>query len=202
MFGMLVLMTMVFGLLSFTTVGKQGSKLKMVDKELMGDTIHVTAERLWEIVGTGYADVGLWSTAVDHSSGSGEAEFEGATCSSRGCSINAKGLTAISEKIIMFNNETREFKFQVTEGMPGFVQNATNHWQVIQLTDSTSALKMNAHMEIKGFAGKLMGKAFEKNTENLLNTIDNDLKIYAETGNVSESKKRRMAKVESKSKHS
>lgn len=190
----------ILGLQSFRSDSTESQKVKVIDRVFVGDTIHVTADRLWEIVGTGYANVGVWSTAVDHSAGKGEAEFEGATCSARGCNVNAKGISAISEKIVMFNNEKREFKFEVTEGMPGFVQLATNHWQVIELTDSTSALKMNAHMEIKGLAGRLMGKAFQKNTANLLATIDNDLKIYAETGQVSESKKRRMAKVNAKAK--
>ena len=34
--------------------------------------VNVSAEKLWDIFGPGFADAGKWSTAIDHSAGSGE----------------------------------------------------------------------------------------------------------------------------------
>lgn len=50
-------------------------------------------------------------------------------------------------------------------------------------------------MELKPFMGALMGGVMRKNLRTLLPTISNDLKIYAETGNVSASKQARMASL-------
>ena len=58
-------------------------------------TIDVSAKKLWNMVGPGFENAYLWASSVDHSTGNGSAEFEGATCSVRSCDINAKGFNKI-----------------------------------------------------------------------------------------------------------
>ena len=50
-------------------------------------------------------------------------------------------------------------------------------------------------MEMKRFMESLMGGMMKKNLSRLLPQVANDLKVYAETGNISEAKKQRLAKL-------
>ena len=186
------------GLLSFNTLKNKEmkeKKVKTIEYKLDGDIINVSADSLWTIVGDGYANAGVWATNVDHSVGKGTPEFQGATCDERSCDINATGFSAITEKLVQYDTSLRELTFSVTEGLPGFVTLAQNHWTVESLSDSTSRLKMHVTMEMKPFMGTLMAGMMRKNLKTLLPTISNDLKIYAETGKVSASKEARMASL-------
>ena len=186
------------GLLSFNTVNEKEmkeKKVKTIEYKLEGEVINVSADSLWTIVGDGYANAGVWATNVDHSVGKGTPTFSGATCDERSCDINAKGFSAITEKLTQYDVGVKELTFSVTEGLPGFVTLAQNHWTVESLSDTTSRLKMHVTMEMKPFMGSLMAGMMRKNLRTLLPTISNDLKIYAETGKVSESKAARMASL-------
>ena len=184
---------------SFTNKQMEAKKKKRKIIEISKtETIHVSAEKLWDIAGNQFADAGKWATNVDHSTGNGAPEFSGATCSSRDCDLNAKGFNKISEKITSFDEENMEFSFDVVEGTPGFVTLASSHWKVNPITDSTSSVTITSHIEMKRFMGGLMGGMLRKNVNELLPTITNDLKVYAETGEISESKKARMAQLTKK----
>ncbi|MGL1886123.1 MAG: SRPBCC family protein [Reichenbachiella sp.] len=176
---------------------KEKKKYKEIVVSEQGEAINVSAEKLWEIVGTGFAYAGEWSTAVDHSVGKGKGEFEGATCSNRTCDLNAKGFDKISEELTHYDVKNQELVYDVTEGLPGFVTKASSYWQVIDLGDGTSTLKMTTTMHTKKFMGALMGGMMKKNIKSVLPTVSRDLKVYAETGNISQEKKERMAKLAS-----
>ncbi|MBO6518061.1 MAG: SRPBCC family protein, partial [Bacteroidia bacterium] len=143
-------------------------------------------------VGPGFENVGVWSTAVDHAVGSGTPEFEGATCTTRGCDLNAKGFNSIVETLTEYDQESMQLAFDIVEGLPGFVLSARSHWQVVALTDSTSTMNVTSTVQMKPFLGSLMGGAFKRNANRIIPTILEDLKVYAETGDVSESKRKRM----------
>ncbi len=195
---MIGLGVMVFALQSFTSTTSISStpqkdkKVKKLELQRTGDTINVSADRLWEIVGTDFANVGIWSTAVDHSVGKGDPEFAGATCTTRGCELNAKGFNNILEELTEFNDTTQQLTFIVIDGMPGFVTSAKSHWEIIALSDSTSTMKIVSSIEMKPFMGSLMGGMLKKNITKIIPTVLDDLKVYAETGTISESKQKRM----------
>ena len=174
---------------------KKEQKVKTVSISKTGEVINVSAEELWKIVGDDFANVGKWSTSVDHSSGSGTPAFEGATCSDRGCDLNAKGFSSIKEKLVQYDAEKHELTYEVYDGFPGFVKLASNHWTVKSLSPTTSQVEMNVTMKMKPLMGSLMGGLMKKNINSLLPTVLNDLKVYAETGEVSESKAKRIASL-------
>lgn len=163
------------------------------------EIINVSADRLWQIVGPGFKDAALWSTAVDHATVSGSGQFEGATCDVRTCDINASGFSKIKEKITMYNDKNLEFAFDVTEGNPGFVKKANSHWEVISVGPNQSRMKITLTMHTTKFMGTLMGGMMKGNVKKVLPTLTRDLKVYAETGDVSEEKKARMLKLAKKS---
>ncbi|MCR9152714.1 MAG: SRPBCC family protein [Croceimicrobium sp.] len=173
-------------------------RIKEVQKTKLSEVINVSADDLWEIVGPGFTDAYVWSTAIDHSEGKGEAQFEGATCNERYCDVNASGFDKISEKLSLYNSENRELKYRAFDGLPGFVTLAENHWEVIDLGAGKSQIRMTITMHMKPFMGWLMGGLFQKNLDKTLNSVMEDLKIYAETGEVSDAKKKRLQKLAAK----
>lgn len=187
---------MILTTLSTVTMAK--NKFKEVKIVKRSETIHVSADKLWDIIGPGFANASHWSTNVDHSVGSGTPEFEGATCSSRSCDVNAKGFNKIDEKLTLYNASNKELTYEITDGNPGFVVLASNNWKVIDLGNNQSALEMNLEFKMKKFMGFLMGGMLNKNINSFVPVIFKDLKIYAETGEISDDKKERLKKLATK----
>jgi hypothetical protein len=185
-----------FALQSFSTKKEmKEKKVKTVQISKTSEVINASADDVWKIVGPGFAKVGLWSTTVDHADVSGTPEFEGAVCSSRSCDLNAKGFSAINEKITAYDETKQTLSFDIVEGVPGFVTRAYSDWKIVKLSDNTSQLQITTTMEMKKFMGGLMGGMIKKTLEENIPLIQSDLKHYAETGKPSESKTARMASL-------
>lgn len=161
-------------------------------------TIDVSAEQLWEMVGPGFIEVYKWSSNVDHATGSGKSEFEGAVCSDRSCDLNVKGFNKISEKLTKYDQANMKLAYIVNDGMPGFVEKAQNEWTVEALGPNRSKLTMQAEFGTKGLMGYLMNGMMKKQMNQTLDTVLGDAKVYAETGKPSKAKLERMAVVNSK----
>lgn len=166
-----------------------------VEKEL---TINVPAAELWEMVGPGFVEVYKWSSNVDHATGQGTSPFEGAACDERFCDVNVKGFNKISEKLTKYDPANRNLAYVVNSGMPGFIDHAENDWTVVSLSPHQSKLVMKGKFSVKGLMGILMRGAMEKNMHKTLETVLNDAKVYAETGQVSPAKATRMAQLAKK----
>lgn len=170
----------------------------MADKEVkMAKTVVVnaSADDLWQIVGPGFSEAGKWSTAVDHSEGLGVASFEGASCDGRTCDLSAKGFTSVNEKITEYDAPNKTMAFDVIDGLPGFVTYTNNRTVITDLGNGKSRAELQITMRMKPFLGSLMGGMFKKNLSSLIDTALEDIKVYAETGEPSASKKARMAKL-------
>ena len=163
-----------------------------ISKEI---TINVSAEQLWELVGPGFENAYIWASNVDHSTGSGPSEFEGATCSVRSCDLNAKGFNKIEERLTKYNEKEMNLAYEVTEGMPPFVTKASNDWKVIPINENQSKLVMNGSFRMKGFMGFIMKGMMKNKISKLLTVALNDAKVYAETGIPSLNKQKRMEKI-------
>lgn len=178
--------------INFIAMAQKGFEL---EKEI---TINVSAEKLWDMIGPGFTDVYLWSSNVDHSEGSGVAAFEGATCSERACNLNVKGFSKISEVLTHYDHNNRTLAYEINEGMPGFVTKAANKWTVVALNNGQSKLVMKAEFGSKGLMGTLMRGMMKNKMSKTLDTVLNDAKVYAETGQISTAKEKRMVQLERK----
>ncbi len=159
-----------------------------VEREL---DINVSPDKLWSIIGHDFADAYIWASSVDHSTGGGNPEFDGATCSERFCDLNAKGFNKISEKLIKYSNEEMNLAYIVLEGMPPFISYAANDWTVKPIGVHNSKLMMKAEFKLEGIIGRFMKPMMKNKIEKLLDVVLNDAKVYAETGKISETKKKR-----------
>lgn len=194
---MLILFTMGVITMSAKAQDSDTAKYKEVQETKQSDIINVSADDLWELVGPGFADVHHWSRAVDHATVSGEPQFEGATCSERYCDINAKGFTSISEELIEYNESEKTLAYKAYAGLPGFVHYVQNRWVIMEVGPGQSRLQMTITVRMKPFMGSLMGGMFRKNLNTTIDGVMEDLKIYSETGNISEAKRQRITDLAS-----
>jgi len=160
--------------------------------------VNVSADALWEIFGPGFADAGKWSTAVDHSAGHGEGKFDGAVCDTRSCDLSAKGFSSVKERIVDYDHKNKTLSFDVEEGMPSFVTLANNKTVIESIGQGKSKATLTVTMHMKPFMGSLMGGMLKKNLSSLIDSALDDLKVFAETGEPSDRKKARMAKLAAK----
>ena len=184
-------------ILSLTlTSGMMAQKGFTLQKEIL---INVSADELWEMVGPGFVEVYKWSSNVDHAEGSGQPEFSGAVCSERVCNVNVKGFSKISERLTKYDEQSMNLAYQVEDGMPKFVTKAVNDWTVVPVGKNQSKLVMIAEFGSKGLMGALMNGMMKKKMAQTLETVLMDAKVYAETGQVSEHKGKRIAELKKKS---
>ena len=157
--------------------------------------VNVSANELWQIIGPGFTEAGIWSTAVDHSVGHGEGKFDGASCDTRSCDLSAKGFSSVNERITEYDANNRTMAFDVIEGMPGFVTYMNNRTVITDLGQGRSKAELQITMQMKPFMGSLLGGMLKKNLSNLIDSALDDLKVYAETGKPSARKQARMKKL-------
>lgn len=145
----------------------------------------------WKVLGTEFAEVHRWASAVNHSSGTGNS-FHGASCSERGCDIQGMGRT--KEQLIRFSNEEYVLSYTVPEGMPSIVKYATNTWQLTSLGPNQSKLKMKIDITLGGFMGVIMQPMMKMMMGKMSITMTEDFKYYVETGFPSAKKVKAMRK--------
>lgn len=166
-----------------------------VQKEII---INTSAEQLWKMVGPGFVEVYKWASNVDHAEGKGQSEFEGAVCDERFCDVNVSGFSKISEKLTNYDEQNMNLRYAVNSGMPGFVTHAENDWTVVPLGKKRSKLVMKANFAVKGLMGALMKGMMKSKMNQTLQTVLNDAKVYAETGEVSPAKAKRLSQLRKK----
>ncbi len=174
--------------------GKNSSTIekryRIIERELSSDIINVSADSLWAICRQ--FDKGAeWTSTLRHSYGTGKPQHEGAPCSSRTCEIDGKG-SKVVEELIMFSDENKELSYNLTEGAPAFITLANNHTRIVEVGDNQSKVEMNVTMHMKKFAGFFLGGLITRQMEKQVKIVMEELKIYAETGEVSEAKKKQL----------
>lgn len=140
--------------------------------------IETSIERAWQVLGPEFAHTQRWASAVNHSEGSGP-EFNGAACSERGC---ATTIGQLKEKLIEYSPAQHTLAYEISEGMPGMVGTALNHWQLRAINAQQTQLKMRIEMEVKGILGKIMQPMMRLQMSNLGGQIVEEFKYYVENG--------------------
>lgn len=164
---------------------------KEIKRRITSDTINVSADSLWAILRE-FDKVAEWTSTLKHSEGHGEAQLDGATCNKRECETNFRSNGKAVEELTLFSDEKKELAYELIEGAPGFVKYASNHWTVEAIGPNQSIVHMDIIMRLKKFQGFFLSKAIIKVMKKQVRIVQSELKIYAETGEVSEAKKKQL----------
>jgi hypothetical protein len=158
------------------------------------DTINASAERIWEILSDEFTDVGSWASAVDHSEAHTKAPAPaGASTGGRTCEVPGFGFT--DERFTRFDEANKTLSFSIdAEKIPDFFKNMESTWKVVSTGPNTSKVTTKIAGEATGVRGALVSPIMKRKFSGLLDQGYKDLKVYAETGQVSDAKRKAQAK--------
>jgi len=138
-------------------------------------------EKLWDILGTNYADAGVWNSAVFISAQTAfPPKVESAPVSGRVCQTT---LGPFTETINQFDEETHRIEYTATgDAMPGFVKGLHGHWSLKKLSAKRTEVNMMLSVNIAFPFNVLMGWMMKMQFNGAIKSSLGDLKHYAETG--------------------
>ncbi len=146
---------------------------------LNSTTIDASPDTLWAILATDYNNIGDWTTAVLHS------EQDPDLPEGEGRVIQVPRLGEVHEPIRYFDAEKRTFTFElITDGFPFFVKSVHSTWTVQPLGANRSEVTINSQFEMLPMIGALMWPLLKKNSRKTITILLEDLKRYAETGEI------------------
>ena len=111
------------------------------------------------------------------------------------CEIN--GFGKLDEKIIHYSEKDYEISWSAEgEKLPKFVSGLQNEIKIEKIDDNTCRITSHISANLNGLLGLVMGGMIKKNFTKQISAFLNDWKTFAETGDISEAKKREKAKYQ------
>jgi len=143
-------------------------------------TIDASIDDTWEILGPQFENAQVWASSIKHSEALNKESLNGSTCSIRGCSV--AGMGEIKETLLSYSIENHSLSYVVKEGMPKMVKYASNNWELIDLGNGKTKLKMKIEMKTGGFMGWMMRGMMKGKMTKLSSEVAEEFKYYVENG--------------------
>ncbi len=161
--------------------------------------VNASIDQVWQVLAVEFGDIGKWASGVDASEGSGAA-INGSSCSERACKICATGFSDTKERITIYDKDGYLLEYTLFHGLPGFVKDAFNTWQLHPKDNTTTHVKAHTEMRATGLMGFLMKGFMTRSTQKVLNAMCEELKYYVENGEPHPNKVKAIAKYNRKKK--
>ncbi len=146
--------------------------------------VNAPAEKVWEVLGRDFANVGNWATLVSHSEANTEAPVvNNSPVGGRFCNTS---LGKISEEFTAYDDQNMSFSFKgvITSIM---FNNLINTSKVTAIDDNTSEVTATPNIELT-FLGTLMFPLIKLQLSKAVSGGLDDLKYYVENGKPSPAK--------------
>ena len=153
--------------------------------------INTNAEKAWEIIGPNFLNIADWGRGIRKSwnNESTAINIDDAPDGGRFCDLGKFGIA--DERILHYDKAKKEITWSAqSEKLPGFLKNLQNALKVEIIDEDSCKVTTNITANLTGVGGFILSGAIKKNFNKLLKGFVQDWKIYAETGSVSEAKKR------------
>ena len=148
-------------------------------------TINQSIDKVWEIMATDYTKVGEWTSAINFSKNNDDVKtkLEDAPAGGRVCT--APGFGDIKETITHYDESKKHFRYAADiSSMPFFVKGIANNWSFRSLGPKKTEVNMKMELDLNAFPGTLMAPVMRRQMTQSANVIMEELKYYAETGNI------------------
>ena len=148
-------------------------------------TVDQSMEKVWQIMATDYTKVGEWTSeiAVSENNDEVKTKLEDAPAGGRVCT--APGFGDVKETITHFDESKKHFRYKADiSSMPFFVKGIANTWSFRSLGPKKTEVNMKLDLDLNAFPGALMAPLMRVKMSKTANTILEELKYYAETGNI------------------
>jgi len=149
--------------------------------------INAPAVDVWHIIGPGFGKVSDWATTVAESRLVGDSRPDGAPFTGRACTIAEAGFDHLSEEILTYEPSSLTLSYRASSGMPSIVERAVNTWSVVDDGPHSAVFTMDAEVHVSRRA-RLLGPAVRIYLGMFARRTSKDLKVYAETNEVSSAK--------------
>ena len=150
--------------------------------------INAPADKVWDLLGTQFADIATWSNTVQSSKALAGDELpettyvpaESAPVPARQSTVSNKGKTkTLVEVLTAYSDEEQKLKFYGL-GLPSFIAYASDEQSVVTLSENESEAVFHLEMRVKGIFKLMKGKLKKRFAENL-ERIQAELKTAAES---------------------
>lgn len=139
--------------------------------------INSSIEKAWQILGHDFAHPYKWASSVNHSEGQGE-PIASIECNERACKTTVGN---IREKLTTFSDEDFRLAYDITEGLPVFIQTGKNAWSLQQITSQKSLLKVEMEFRFKAWAS-ILAPMMKWKMDQMAQEVVEEFAYYAENG--------------------
>ncbi|NRA11986.1 MAG: SRPBCC family protein [Crocinitomicaceae bacterium] len=158
--------------------------------------INTSSDKAWDIIGPNFINISVWARGINRSweNKNVSKKYTNAPTGGRFCEV--PGLGDLDERIIHFDELKQEISWSAaSKKLPAFVSGIQNPLKVENINDSTCRVSSNISANASGIGGLLLGGMMKKNFTKAIHGFMKYLKAYAETGEISDVKKRELAKA-------
>lgn len=149
--------------------------------------INAPAEKVWEILGHQFAEIGSWSTSVESSRALDVSDvpagYKVAASAPVPGRVTPNPLGELKEILTMYSESKKEFTFQA-DGLPSIFGEVINTTRVVAMGEGRSLVTFDIQMGLKGIF-KLMEPILKrrfKSSNRGPGALIKDLKRYVEMG--------------------
>ena len=153
--------------------------------------INAPADKVWGILGKQFAYVNKWTTVVEASKALSADEIppndftpaaNAPLPARQTTSVNGGRKATLIEVLTSYSDEDRTLKFYGL-GLPSFIAFAGDKQSVISTGEHECEVVFDIEMRLKGVFSLLKGIAKKRFAKNF-KKVQNDLKVYSETGEI------------------
>lgn len=157
-------------------------------------SLQAPIDSVWDLLARRFHEVGVWAAAIDKS-GALNVTTGSAGIADRVCDT-PDGV--FKEQMVSFDETMRTFSYLAYEGLPGFVRRGGSTWRVRDLGGGKTEVSMHMKFLLSPVAEVLMGWMLKRQMGKAADSVLEDLKVYAETGKISDRKRAALDKYNAK----
>ncbi len=147
-------------------------------------SVNASADKVWDVLGRDFANIGVWSTAVSNSVANDE--LPSVNNSPVGGRVCETSIGKISEEFTAYDDANKTFSFKGVFGSMLF-KSVTNTAELKSIDENTTVVHITPDIKLS-FFGTLMFPIIKMQLSKLTDQVLDDLKYYVENGKPSPKK--------------
>ena len=168
-------------------------------RQLSADlAIDAPADRVWEVIGPGFARIGEWASVIPASAPipgpDGPACAVGAPAVGRVCATGVRLFPRVTETLSAYDQAGRTLTYQARD-LPALVTLARNTWTVVPAGEHRCHVMLQAQFQARGALGMLAGWAATAQAWRNARLLEADLGHYVRHGTPSPRKQRQLSRA-------
>jgi hypothetical protein len=164
--------------------------------------IDAPADRVWEVIGPGFARIGEWASVIPSSAPPATpgpaaglpSAADGPPVPGRACTTGSRLVPRVTELLVAYDPAGRTLTYQAS-GLPAFVTLARNTWTVAPDGESACLVTLGAQFQARGVPGLLARWVIVIQARRNARLLQADLRYYLEHGTPSPRKLRQLSRL-------